>query len=388
MGPDRYFAEREAFTHGRLASLDMFRGLAIAGMVLVNNPGSWQHVYWPLLHAAWHGFTPTDLVFPAFLFAVGAAIPYTLAGYEETRGTHNLRLHVRILRRVFMLIVLGLLLNLMTPLLQWALHGDAIRWENLRIMGVLQRIGLAYLLALMLVLTLRPKGLAVAAGLLLVGYWALMMLVPVPGFGPGVLTPEGSLATYVDRAILSAPHLYQGKFDPEGLLSTLPAVVTVLFGYATGALIRMTPRASRTSLLLLSVGFLCIALGWLWGLVFPINKQLWTGSYVVYAAGWSLVLMAACYELADIRKWRWISWPFQVMGVNAITLFVASGIVARILLVSRVGDGRSVYQWIYDSVFVPWAGPLNGSLAFALATVALWWLVLFGLYRRGWFLRL
>lgn len=373
---------------GRLASLDMFRGLAIVGMVLVNNPGSWQHVYAPLLHAEWHGFTPTDLVFPAFLFAVGMAIPFTMAGYaDDDPGARGL-LYGRIARRVLLLFALGLALNATTPILQWALHGKAVDWASLRILGVLQRIALAYLIAVLVVLTLGPRGRAIAVAVILLGYWALVTLVPVPGHGAGVLTPDGSLATFVDRLILGEPHLYQGKFDPEGLLSTFPAAATVLISFFAGEALRQAPRTGPTTAILVGAGLLCLAAGWVWGFVFPINKQLWTSTYVVYSAGWCLLVMAACFEVVEVRRWWRLGWPLQVMGVNAIALFVASGIVARILLVSRVGDGRSVYQWLYDSLFVPWAGPLDGSLAFALATVAAWWLVLYALYRRGWFLRL
>lgn len=380
--------EREEFEQGRLASLDMFRGLAIAGMVLVNNPGSWQHVYPPLLHAEWHGFTPTDLVFPAFLFAVGAAIPYTVAGYDGRQTGNRARLYGRIVRRVVLLFLLGVLLNLATPFLQWVLYDRPVDWGGLRIMGVLQRIALAYLLAVSLVLVAGPwLRLAVTIAVLL-GYWALMTLVPVPGAGPGVLTPEGSLAGFIDRTFLTAPHLYQGKFDPEGLLASLPAAATVMIGYATGVWVRQSVRSSRVTMVLALAGLGGLASGWVWGLSFPINKQLWTSSYVVYSAGWSLLLMAFCYEVADVRRWRGIGWPFQVLGVNAIALFVASGIAARILLVCRVADGRSLYQWIYDALFASWAGPIDGSLAFALVTVAIWWGVFYGFYRRGWFLRL
>jgi predicted acyltransferase len=373
----------------RLASLDMFRGLAIAGMVLVNNPGSWQHVYPPLLHAEWNGFTPTDLVFPAFLFAVGMAIPFTLAGYAEGGPGARARLYRRILRRVALLFALGLLLNATTPVLQWALYGKTVDWGNLRILGVLQRIALAYLIAMIPILAFGNRGRAVTVAALLFGYWGLMTLVPVPGYGAGVLTPDGSLAAYIDRLILSPPHLYQGRlFDPEGLLGTFPAAATVLIGFFTGDALRRAPRTRRVTGLLVGAGVLCLVIGWGWGLLFPINKQLWTSSYVAYSAGWCLLVTAACHEMVEVRRWRRIGWPFQVLGVNAIALFVGSGIAARILLVSRTVDGHSLYQWLYDSLFVPWTGPLNGSLAFALATVAVWWLLLFLLYRRGWFLRL
>ncbi len=373
---------------GRLGSLDMFRGLAIAGMVLVNNPGSWAHVYPPLLHAEWNGFTPTDLVFPAFLFIVGVAIPFSLARYQADGGGWDSRLYGRILRRTVLLFALGLALNATTSVLQWALHGKAIDWTTLRIMGVLQRIALAYFLAIVLILALSPRGRIVAILAILLGYWAVLAWVPVPGFGPGDLRPDSSLVTYIDRLILTRPHMYRDGFDPEGLLSTIPAAATVLIGSLAGQWVRRAPPTGGVAASMALAGLALGTLGWLWGLVFPINKSLWTSAYVVYAAGWSLLLLAACYAIVELRRWRRLGWPLQVMGVNAIALFVASGIVARILLVNRVGDGRSLYQWIYDSLFVPWAGPLNGSLAFALATVLIWWLALYALYRRGWFLRL
>jgi predicted acyltransferase len=367
----------------RLASLDMFRGLAIAGMVLVNNPGSWEYVYRPLRHAEWHGFTPADLVFPAFLLAVGAAIPFMLAGYA---GQGSLSL--RIARRVVLLFALGLVLNLATPGLQWLLHGNAVDWGTLRIMGVLQRIALAYLIAILLILALGPRGRVVAVLAILLGYWAALAWVPVPVFGPGDLRPDTSLVTHIDRLILTRPHMYKGRFDPEGLLSTVPAAATVMIGYLAGAWIRRSAAASRVTLTLALAGLAAIAIGWVWDLVLPINKALWTSSYVAYSAGWSLLLLAACYEVMEVRRWRRIGWPLVVLGVNAIALFFGSGIVARVLLASQAADGRSLYRWLYDNLFVPWAGPMNGSLAFSLATLGLWWLVLYALYRRGWFLRL
>ena len=372
----------------RLASLDAFRGLAIGGMILVNNPGSWHHVYPPLLHAKWHGFTPTDQIFPAFLFAVGAAIPFTMDRYDAGGSAHRRALSLRVFRRVILLFALGLILNAATPVLQWALHGRAIDPESLRVMGVLQRISLSYLLAMLAVMLL-PLRLQVAAVILvLVGYWGGLELIPVPGFGPGQLTAEGSLPTYIDRLILSPGHLYKGGFEPEGFLATLPAFASVMFGYGAGLWVKESPVSRKIAGNLIVAGMAYMVLGYLWGATFPINKQLWTSSYVVFTAGISLVLFGILYEILEVRQWRWIGWPFQVMGMNAIFLFFASGLVARVLYTVRTEDGLSLYQWIYERWFVPWAGELNGSLAFAVATILVWWLVLFVMYRLRWFLRL
>lgn len=372
----------------RLASLDSFRGLAIASMILVNNPGSWSHVYGPLRHAEWHGFTPTDQIFPAFLFIVGAAIPFTLARYRETAAEDRGTFHRRLIRRVVTLFALGLALNGSTMVLEWAINGAPLDVSTLRIMGVLQRISLAYLLAVLLVLTCSPRVQVVVVGLVLLAYWAALALVPVPGYGAGVLTPEGSLPSFIDRLILTPAHLYQGWFDPEGLLSTLPAAASVMFGAAAGVWVKRSQVSSRVSLGLMAAGLVCLLLGALWGLVFPINKQLWTSSYVVFTAGGSLVLLGLCYEIVEVRRWSWVGWPLQVMGVNAIILFFASGIVARLTSVIRMADGRSLQLWLYEELFVPWAGEINGSLAFALATVLVWWLVLYCLYRRGIIIRI
>lgn len=372
----------------RLASLDSFRGLAIAGMILVNNPGSWGHIYAPLRHAEWHGFTPTDQIFPAFLFIVGAAIPFTLARYRAAAPEGRGAFHRRLIRRVAVLFALGLVLNFSSELLDWAVNGAPVDVSTLRIMGVLQRIALAYLLAVLLVLTLPPRLQVAVVALVLVGYWAALALVPVPGYGPGVLTPEGALPGYIDRIVFAPAHLYRDSFDPEGLLSTLPAAASVMFGYAAGAWVKGSAVSSRASLGLAAAGLVCLLAGALWGLAFPLNKQLWTSSYVVFTAGGSLVLLALFYEIMEVRRWSWVGWPFQVMGVNAITLFFASGLAARLLNVIHVADGRSLHIWIYRDLFVPWAGELDGSLAFAVATVLLWWLVLYGLYRRGWIIRI
>ncbi len=364
----------------RLLSLDVFRGLAIASMILVNNPGSWQHVYSPLLHAEWHGFTPTDLIFPAFLFIAGVAMAFSFAKYTKSLQPDP-RVYWRIGRRCLILFLLGLLLN----------GFPTYNWSELRLLGVLQRISLAYLLAALAALKLPRLGLWVLSATILLGYWGALMVIPVPGFGAGDLSPEGNLIGYIDRLLLGQQHLYrQGDFDPEGLLSTLPAVVTVLTGYLTGSWLRDQPRQSLTSLTLLSFGIIGIVVGWYWGNLFPLNKQLWTSPFVLLSSGWSLVLLAICYEIIEVWRLRRWATPLEIMGLNAIALFVGSGLVARLLYrlpLGREADAPSTYTWLYQTLFVPWAGELNGSLLFALTWVLLWWLVLYLLYRRGWFLK-
>lgn len=364
----------------RFESLDIFRGMAIAAMILVNNPGSWNSVYPPLLHAEWHGFTPTDLVFPAFLFIVGVAMPFSLGKYTD--GSRPVRsVYGRILRRSAILFALGLLLN----------GFYKYDWENIRVLGVLQRISLAYLLSSLLVLQLSWRKQILLAVAILLGYQAAMQLIPIPGFGAGNLSAEGNFGAYLDRAILGTQHLLKGgQFDPEGLFSTLPAVVTVLIGYWTGDWMRRQNTEPRASLSLTIAGLSCLVVGRLWGFSFPINKALWTSSYVVYSAGWCLLILAFCYHLIEVLKWRKWGFPFRVMGLNAIFLFVASGLIARILLYTHIGTGEkapSTYTWIYENGFQSWAGAMNGSLLFAIVTVLIWWCILYAMYRFNWFLK-
>ncbi|MBD2487406.1 acyltransferase family protein [Aulosira sp. FACHB-615] len=370
----------------RLVSLDVFRGIAIASMILVNNPGNWDYVYPPLDHAKWHGCTPTDLVFPFFLFIVGVAMPFSFAKYTpENRPTATV--YQRIFRRGLILFGLGLFLALVSLTLDWLIKGIPPNFGTLRIMGVLQRISLAYVLAALAVLNLSRRWLWILTAVILIGYWLAMQFIPVPGFGAGNLTPEGNFSGYIDRIILGK-HIYRGgAFDPEGLFSTLPSVVTVFLGYFTGDWLRIQPIKSRTSVNLIIFGLIALVIGLLWGFLFPINKQLWTSSYVVFTAGWALLTLALCYELIEVRNLRNWGLPLEVMGLNAIFLFVGSGILTRILLKTNIGSSTT-YNWIYDNLFRSWAGRFNGSLAFAIVMVLLWWTILYGMYRRRWFFKI
>ncbi len=365
----------------RLASLDAFRGLTIAGMILVNNPGSWNHVYAPLLHATWHGWTPTDLVFPFFLFIVGVAMTFSLARYRDSpqsRGVGtaavpaatNTALYRKILRRAAVIFALGLLLALF-PKFDFA---------HLRIVGVLQRIAIVYLVvSLILLRTTKRTQIWITAGLLL-GYWALMKWVPVPNVGPGVLTPEGNFASWLDRfLVLGAMH--RGTWDPEGLVSTFPAVATTLLGVFTGDWIRSGRERSQIATGMLGAGVVATVLGMAWGAVFPINKNLWTSSYVLFTAGVALIVLAVCYWLIDVRGLpRWAK-PAIVFGVNPLAAYVFSSLLAN-LLRTEFASGNA-QSWLYQSFFAGWLSPVNASLAYALCYLGLWWGAMALLYRRN-----
>ncbi|MDB9541526.1 heparan-alpha-glucosaminide N-acetyltransferase domain-containing protein [Anabaenopsis tanganyikae CS-531] len=367
----------------RLFSLDVFRGITIAAMILVNMAGVAGKVYPPLAHADWHGCTPTDLVFPFFLFIVGVAMSFSLSKY--TAGVYR-----RIWRRTAILFLLGLLLNGFWNQGIWTFD-----LSNIRIMGVLQRISLTYLLAALAVLKLPAKGQWILAFVLLIGYWLIMMYVPVPDYGRGILTRTGNFGAYIDRLIIPPDHLYAGDGydnlgDPEGLFSTIPAAVSLLGGYFAGRWIRNQPIKTRTSVGLGLFGLGCLIIGGVWGLTFPINKKLWTSSYVMFSTGWALLFLAGCYELIEVRLIRRWSKPFEIMGLNAIALFTASILLIKILVRTKIGTDEttiSTYNWIYQNIFASWAGALNGSLLFALATLLFWLAVSYLMYRQQWFIK-
>lgn len=345
----------------RLVSLDAFRGLTMAAMVLVNNPGTWRAIYAPLQHAAWHGLTPTDVIFPFFLFIVGVAIPLS----RPTPG--------RVLRRAAIIFALGIVL-----------HGlPYFDWATLRIPGVLQRIAVCYLVAAVLFLRTTWRTQVIVTGALLVGYWALMTLVPVPGYGAGDLRPEANLAAWLDRAVLGR-HLWRVAhvYDPEGILSTVPAVATTLIGVLTGRWVRSEREPRAIVVGLASAGALATAVGGAWGTVFPLNKALWTSSYALLTAGLALLVFAVCYWTIEIRRWRRWATPFAVLGVNALLLFFLSTLVARVLTLIHVGGG-TLQQAVVERVFAPWASPFNASLAYAVTYVLVWWMVMWLLYRAG-----
>lgn len=368
---------------GRLTSLDAFRGATIAGMILVNNPGSWSHIYAPLRHAAWHGWTPTDLIFPFFLFIVGVAMPISF-GKRLGRGDSRGQLMGHVVRRSLILFGLGLFM---------ALFPTFGGWDTLRIMGVLQRIAVVYLIASLLYLGLGRRGRWATLGVILLGYWAAMTLIPVPGGAAGDLSAEGNLGAWLDRLILGQEHLWrQDPWDPEGLLSTLPAVGTTLLGIFTGELITSERGRLEKVRWLLAASAVAIVVGLLWDLVFPINKSLWTSSYVVFTAGMGGLLFGLFYWAIDLRGWKTWSKPFVIYGLNAIAVFVASGLLTKALVRWRVpaggGETTSAYTWIYENLFATWAGLLNGSLAFAMSYIVFWLAIMWVLYWRQIFIKI
>jgi len=355
----------------RLDSLDVFRGLTIAAMILVSAPGSWSAVYSPLDHALWHGWTPTDLVFPFLLFAMGAAVPFALA---RRRGAPR-RVRRHVLRRATLLFALGLVLNAieMPP---------PIHWATFRIPGVLQRIALVYLAVTWMTEGLSLGGQVATVVSALAGYWAAMMWIPVPGVGAGVLTPEGNLASFIDRALLNR-HLLTPLYDPEGLLSTVPAIATAMGGVFAGDWLK-APRAHDRTAWIFAAGGAAAITGLAWGRVFPINKNLWTSSFAMLAAGMAALTLATCHWM-DVRGWRRWSQPFAAFGRNPLAAYFLSVGVDSILTRSVVGGTSlksGLYHWLFDMWLQPCCGAKAASLAYAVAYVVLWSVVVGAMHRR------
>jgi len=367
----------ESNAGGRLVSLDVFRGITIAGMVLVNNPGTWSSIYWPLEHAEWNGWTPTDLVFPFFLFIVGVSI--TLAfGRRVEEGGAKRDLYLKVIKRTLIIFGLGLFLN----------GFPYFQLSTIRIPGVLQRIAVCYLIASLIFLTTKVRTQLIIGLALLVVYWWLMTRVAAPGYAAGDLTKEGSLASFIDRVVFG-PHIWkQGKvYDPEGLLSTIPAIVTTLIGVLTGQWLRTEKSRLEKAAGMFVVGAVLVAIGWAWNAFFPINKALWTSSYVMFTGGLALQFVSIFYWLIDIKGYRRWAKPFEVFGLNAIALYVVADLIAASLGEIKVGD-TSLGGWIYDHLFASWASPLNASLAFAIGFVLVCLGLMWILYHRKIFLRI
>jgi len=375
---------------GRMVSLDVFRGLTIAGMILVNNPGTWGAIYWPLDHAEWNGWTPTDLIFPFFLFIVGVSMTLSFAARLRRGATRGgLARHAVI--RGAAIFATGFFLNAFPHF-----HMATVRYT-----GVLQRIGVCYTIAaLFVLLTARradAEGFAASAGavaaaiaVLLVGYWALMRFVPVPGYGVGNLTPEGNLAAWIDRRVMLG-HLWKPMWDPEGFLSTLPAIGTALSGVLVGEWLRSAREQSRKIAGLIGAGAAAMIAGRLLHYIFPINKNLWTSSYVIFTSGFAMILLAACMWIVDAKGWKKWAWPFLVFGSNAIAAFFFATLVAKMSVIYRVHVGGRAITWhgyVYNHFFANLATPKNASMLFAIFFVLLCFLPMWPLYRKRVFIKL
>jgi predicted acyltransferase len=393
-------------TRERLLSLDVFRGVTVAAMLLVNDPGTWSAIFPPLGHAEWHGWTPTDLIFPFFLFIVGITTHLSLSA-RRARGDDDSAILKQILRRGIIIYLLGLVLA-MFPFYQWgtiesipnATAWDRIiyRIEHVRILGVLPRIAIVYVCAALLTLrtTLRQQIVIIAA--LLFGYWFAMTLIPVPGeneIGALLLhTKDRNLAAYLDRVILGTNHIWTGSvtYDPEGVLSTIPAIGTAMLGVIAGRWIAMRekPLPERIAGLLV-VGSIGMVVGLMWNWSFPINKNLWTSSYVIFTAGMACVALATIMWVVDFWNVKGWTKPFVVFGVNPIVAFVGSGIFARLIYtlwrVEYQGRSVSIQSAIYQMAFASWLPPRVASLAFAVTFVLFWYGILLVLYKRNIFLK-
>ncbi len=366
----------------RLVSLDVFRGITIVGMILVNTPGDWSAAFAPLQHAPWHGWTPTDLIFPAFLFIVGVSMAFSFSRYIGPERSRK-PVYLRVARRTAILFGLGLVLNALPQVPWWPI------FATLRIPGVLQRIAVVYGVVALIVLHMHPRRQACTAVFFLLLYWALMTLVPVPGYGAGVLTPEGNLAAYVDTLLLRG-HLWETTWDPEGILSTIPAFATALFGVLTGHWLGSPRDPYEKAAGLFVMGGVGLVLGVAWDPIFPINKNLWTSSYVVFTTGMALAALAFCYWVIDLKGYRLVSAPFLVFGMNAITVYTLSGVLDWLLawwsLAQPDGSRVSLRTWIDVHGYASWAGQWFGaesaSLLYAVTYVLLWLGLMWMLYYK------
>lgn len=431
----------------RLLSLDVFRGITIAGMILVNNPGDWGNIYPPLKHAVWHGCTPTDWIFPFFLFIVGVSISMAL-GRRKDSVMATSSIHYKIVYRTAVIFGLGLFLAAFPKfkfeggesLLQahYILLGIATiavffrevlnqrqfeqarnrnirKWlgfaalgaalgmfmiglghyhlGTLRIPGVLQRIAIVYGVVSLMFIHFSPRLQVGAVAILLVGYWVLMTFVPVPGGIAPNLEPATNLGAWLDRTVLGTNHLWsQSKtWDPEGILSTLPAIATALIGVRSGVWLRSSQKADKKVFGLLVAGIVLVLAGQAWNQAFPINKSIWTSSFVLYTAGLAQIFLGLCYWLINVRGWKKWGKPFEIFGVNALFAFVLSGILAKLMsAIKWQVDAESVQTvrgWLYQTFFTPYFDPINASLAFALFHILFIFLCAWILFRNKIFIK-
>lgn len=376
--------------NNRYYSLDVFRGATVALMILVNNPGSWSHIYAPLEHAPWHGCTPTDLVFPFFLFAVGNAMAFVMPRLQQAGPSV---FWSKVIKRTLLIFLIGLLLNL-SPFVRWDNDHLVLKsFGTVRIFGVLQRIALCYFFAAILIYYSGPKKAALFSVLILLGYWGLSYFLGTNG-DPYSL--EGFWGTTLDRNILAPDHIYKGEgvpFDPEGIASTIPAITQVVIGYLTGNFILKNGKTTDMLRKLIQGGAVLILVGLAWSLVFPLNKKIWTSSYVLYTSGLAIVILAFMIYLIEMRGARnWLTRFFDVFGKNPLFIFVLSGFLPRLLGLIRIPNGlneegvqkfTSPFGWFYQEICAKAPGiPENGSLLYAIIMIAFYWLIVYILDKK------
>jgi predicted acyltransferase len=389
--------------HKRFYSLDVFRGATVALMILVNNPGSWEHIYTPLEHAPWHGCTPTDLVFPFFLFAVGNALAFVLPKLE---GRGSRVFWKKIIKRTVIIFLIGLFLNWM-PFIKWDNDHLVFKaWQytdaagnpaGIRILGVLQRIALAYFFAALIIYFLKIRGAFVAGAVILLGYWFLCVAAnPSDPF-----SLQGWFGTAIDKKILGEAHMYHGEivngtvvvFDPEGFMSLFAAIVQVIFGYFAGDYILKKGKTHEMVNGLFVAGCVLVFAGYCWDMVFPINKKIWTSSYCVYTTGLALLILSVLIYIIEFKNWRggWTRF-FDVFGKNPLFIFILSGAIPRLLALIRIpngvdAQGKNLYLtpfgWFYEHICKPVSSNLNnGSLLYALCMIMLYWLIVWWMDRK------
>ena len=363
----------------RLIALDVMRGLTIALMIMVNTPGSWSYVYPPLLHSKWNGCTPTDLVFPFFLFIVGVSMWFSFKKFDK--GITKMALY-KVVKRFLIMFLLGVFLN----------GFPNFDFENLRYLGVLQRIAIAYLFGALLCMQFNYKQILVAFGIVLIGYWGLLYF----SISEGPYDLATNIVRKIDVLLFGDQHLYSGfglPFDPEGLLSAIPSIGTLLMGYFTGRFIERSLNTMEAIKKLLSIGAIATSIGWLWGFILPINKALWTSSYVLYTGGFAMVFLAALLWFIDVKGFKKWTTPFIHFGTNPLAIYMFSGIyVSAIIYLIEIpmtsGEVLSGYDYLYTEVFVPIAGNMNGSLLFAIAHIIFFWLITYILYKKKIFIKI
>ncbi|GAB3823792.1 acyltransferase family protein [Pontibacter rugosus] len=368
----------QASSSGRYLALDVLRGLTVALMIVVNNPGSWGSIYAPFKHAAWHGFTITDLVFPSFLFAVGNAMSFSMRKFESYPESAFLK---KVFKRTALIFLIGLFLNLF-PFITRDPEGQIVLkdFTAVRIMGVLQRIALCYCIASLVVHYLRYKGTLAFGFITLLAYWAISYFFG----GSDPYSLEGNAALKFDRLLLPEENMYKGfgiPFDPEGLLSSLPATVNVLAGYIAGIFIQKHGNNGTTVFKLSIAGAVLVAIALLWDFYFPINKPLWTSSYVLHSVGLSLLILAALIYILEIAGLVRLGHFFEAFGKNPLFIFALATLLIKALNFIRIGD-ISLQKWLYEHLFLTWSEGKTASLLFALSYMLLMWVIGFWMDRK------